>query len=34
MTVKSLRITDGTTNSSSYAYGDESGSYESIKVSK
>ncbi|KAF2170512.1 glycoside hydrolase family 16 protein [Zasmidium cellare ATCC 36951] len=32
MYVKSIRITDGTTNSSSYSYGDNTGSYESIKV--
>lgn len=32
MDVKSIKITDGTTNSSSYSYGDHSGSYESIKV--
>lgn len=32
MYVKSIRITDGTTNSSSYSYGDHSGLYSSIKV--
>ena len=32
MTVQSLKMTDGTTNSSWYAYGDNSGSHESIKV--
>ncbi|EME78213.1 glycoside hydrolase family 16 protein, partial [Pseudocercospora fijiensis CIRAD86] len=32
MTVKSIRITDGTTNSSVYSYGDHTGSYQSIKV--
>lgn len=34
MYVKSMRITDGTTNSSSYSYGDNSGSYQSIKVTE
>ena len=32
MTVQSLKITDGTTNSSWYEYGDKSGTYESINV--
>lgn len=32
MYVKSIKITDGTTNSSSYSYGDHSGLYSSIKV--
>lgn len=32
MYVQSLRITDGTTNSSSYSYGDHSGKGSSIKV--
>lgn len=30
MTVQSIKITDGSTNTSSYAYGDETGSYSSI----
>jgi len=33
MYVKSVTITDGTTSGSEYTYGDETGSYESIKVS-
>lgn len=32
MSVKSIRIVDGTTNSSTYSYGDHTGSYSSIKV--
>jgi hypothetical protein len=32
MNVKSVRVTDGTTNSSTYSYGDHSGHWESIKV--
>ncbi|EMC99972.1 glycoside hydrolase family 16 protein [Baudoinia panamericana UAMH 10762] len=32
MTVQSIKITDGSTNTSSYAYGDRSGSYNSIQA--
>lgn len=32
MYVKSLKITDGTTNATSYSYGDKTGSFSSIKV--
>lgn len=32
MVVKSISATDGTLNSTSYAYGDTSGSFESIKI--
>lgn len=31
MTVGSIKITDGSTNTSSYIYGDQTGSYQSIK---
>lgn len=30
MTVKSIKVTDGSTNVTNYAYGDQTGSYESI----
>ena len=32
MTVKSVKIVDGTTNSSWYGFGDKTGSYQSIKA--
>ena len=32
MTIKSLRITDGTTNTSSYSYADQTGTHQSIKA--
>ncbi|KAK4611840.1 putative extracellular glycosidase [Fulvia fulva] len=32
MNVKSIKITDGTTNSSSYSYGDHSGHWSSIQI--
>ena len=32
MTVQSIKITDGSTNTSSYAYGDNTGDYSSIKT--
>ncbi|KAF2214382.1 glycoside hydrolase family 16 protein [Cercospora zeae-maydis SCOH1-5] len=32
MKIKSLRITDGTTNATEYSYGDHSGTWESIKI--
>ncbi|KAF2723428.1 glycoside hydrolase family 16 protein [Polychaeton citri CBS 116435] len=31
-TVKSIKVVDGSLNSSSYVYGDETGGYESIKI--
>jgi beta-lactamase regulating signal transducer with metallopeptidase domain len=32
MTVQSIKITDGSTNTSTYSYGDNTGSWQSIKV--
>lgn len=32
MTVQSIKITDASTNTSSYSYGDTTGSYQSIQV--
>jgi beta-glucanase (GH16 family) len=34
MSVKSIKVTDGTTNATSYSYGDQTGSYASIKVTE
>jgi beta-glucanase (GH16 family) len=34
MTIKSLRVVDGTTNATSYSYGDQTGSYKSIKIKR
>lgn len=34
MTMQSIRVTDGTSNSSSYSYGDHTGLYSSIKVAE
>ena len=34
MTVKSIRVVDGTNNATSYSYGDKSGSFKSINVKK
>lgn len=32
MTVQSIKVTDGSTNTSSYVYGDQTGTYSSIKA--
>ena len=32
MTVQSIKVTDGSTNTSSYVYGDQTGDYASIKA--
>lgn len=32
MIVQSIKVTDGSTNTSSYLYGDQTGSYQSIKA--
>jgi len=34
MTVKSIRVVDGTQNATSYSYGDKTGSFKSIQVKK